>query len=32
MKNIEQTLLPKEKTDAALGLPPPAKTVEHAAV
>ena len=31
-QQIEQGLLPKEKTDAALGLPPPHKTVEHAAV
>lgn len=31
-QQIEQALLPKEKTDAALGLPPPAKPVEHAAV
>ena len=29
---IEDVLLPKEKTDAALGLPPPAKPVEHGAV
>jgi iron complex transport system substrate-binding protein len=29
---IEDVLLPKEKSDAALGLPPPAKPVEHAAV
>jgi len=29
---IEDVLLPKEKTDVALGLPPPAKPVEHAAV
>ena len=29
---IEDILLPKEKTDAALGLPPPAKSVENAAV
>jgi iron complex transport system substrate-binding protein len=31
-QQIEQDLLPKEKTDAALGLPPPDKPVEHAAV
>src|SRR6266540_2222818 len=31
-QEIEQVLLPKEKTDAALGLPPPDKPVEHAAV
>jgi iron complex transport system substrate-binding protein len=31
-ENIEQTLLPKEKTDAALDLPPPPKRVEHAAL
>jgi len=31
-ENIEQTLLPKEKTDSALGLSPPTKTVEHAIV
>jgi len=29
---IEDVLLPKEKTDAALGLPLPAKPVEHGAV
>ena len=29
---IEDVLLPKEKTDAALDLPPPAKPVEHGAV
>ncbi len=29
---IEDVLLPKEKTDAALGLPPPGKPVEHPAV
>jgi iron complex transport system substrate-binding protein len=29
---VADVLLPKEKTDAALGLPPPAKPVEHAAV
>jgi len=31
-ENIEQTLLPREKTDSALGLSPPTKTVEHAVV
>ena len=31
-ENIEQTLLPKEKTDAALDLPLPPKRVEHAAL
>lgn len=31
-QQIEQSLLPKEKADAALGLPPPDKPVEHAAV
>jgi iron complex transport system substrate-binding protein len=31
-ENIEQTLLPREKTDSALGLPPPPKPVEHAVV
>jgi len=31
-QEIEQGLLPKEKTDATLGLPSPHKTVEHAAV
>jgi iron complex transport system substrate-binding protein len=31
-QQIEQVLLPKEKTDAALGLPPPDKPVAHAAV
>jgi iron complex transport system substrate-binding protein len=31
-QQIEQDLLPKEKTDATLGLPPPDKPVEHAAV
>jgi iron complex transport system substrate-binding protein len=29
-QEIEQGLLPKERTDAALGLPPPQKPVEHA--
>jgi hypothetical protein len=29
---IEQVLLPKEKADAALGLSPPDKPVEQAAV
>src|SRR5215217_6030248 len=31
-QQIEQGLLPKEKTDAALGLPPSDKPVRHAAV
>ena len=31
-QNIEQTLLPREKTDSALGLPRPPKPVEHAVV
>lgn len=31
-QEIQQGLLPKEKTDAALGLPPPQRPVEHAAV
>jgi hypothetical protein len=31
-QEIEQGLLPKEKTDATLGLPPPQKPAEHAAV
>jgi len=31
-QKIESGLLPNEKTDAALGLPPPQKPVEHAAV
>jgi len=31
-QNIEQTLLPREKTDSALGLSPPTKTVEQAVV
>lgn len=31
-QEIEQALLPKEKTDAALGLPPPQKAVDHVAV
>ncbi|HZE70773.1 MAG TPA: cobalamin-binding protein [Pyrinomonadaceae bacterium] len=31
-QEIEPDLLPKEKTDAALGLPPPDKPIEHAAL
>ena len=31
-QEIEEGLLPKDKTDAALGLPPPDKPIEHAAV
>ncbi len=31
-EQVEEVLLPKEKTDAALGLPPPHKPVEHSAV
>jgi len=31
-QEIEQVLLPKEKSDATLGLPPPDKLIEHAAV
>ena len=31
-EQVEQVLLPKEKTDVALGLPPPHKPVEHSAV
>jgi hypothetical protein len=31
-QQIEQVLLPREKSDAALGLQPPDKPVEHAAV
>jgi hypothetical protein len=31
-QEIEQVLLPKEKSDATLGLPSPDKPIEHAAV